>query len=98
MPTEKPIPVLSDEDAEMVYRAGAKLTTLAADLVKGNVAFGVGALSLALTLTAGVANLEFKELLDLVTRHYENVLLNKFNDELKARGETPLSPRPPGVF
>ena len=90
-------PILSEEDSEKIYKAACSLIMEASRLLDRNPVFAVGALSLALTTAAGFCNMPYQSLIDLVSQHYENYLLNQLNNELKEKGET-LLPKPNGEF
>ncbi len=79
MPKDDAIP---PEDAQLILSAAAELMFRAPPLVKDNPQYAIGALSVALGTAAAMALVPYPDLIDMLSRHYEQELLRQVNEEL----------------
>lgn len=82
MPKEEPV-VIPQDDANKILAAGADLLRRAPGLVDDNPQYAIGALSVALGTAAAMALVPYADLIDMVSRHYEQELLREVGDSLE---------------
>jgi hypothetical protein len=76
------------DDAKDIIDAAEQLALLAAKLVKGNPFFALGALSLATAQVGVFVKIPYNGLIQLISDHYESVMLLEVEREFKEAGGT----------
>lgn len=97
MAKDPKLKTLSPEDMDMIQSAANELAMKAAELVRQNPYFALGALSLATATVGALVKINFQELTKLVWDHYEHAMLQEVAKELREAGDTAVFlPKPEG--
>ena len=90
---QKPAAITPD-DAKNTIDAAQELALFAGKRLKGNPFFALGALSLATAQVSVLVGTKYRELIQLVSDHYESCMLLEVEREFKEAGGTePFLPK-----
>jgi hypothetical protein len=79
----------------MIRYAARDLAMMAPELVKQQPYYALAALSLGLAQVAVICRVSYSDLVMILSQHYEHVLLDQVEEELKASGSTDVMVKKP---
>ena len=78
----------AQEDLDLIRFAARDLAMMSPGLVQDNPYYALAALSLAAAQVAVLCQVSYADLVMILSQHYECVLLDQVEEELKASGST----------